>query len=142
MPEIQPYIADVFPEIVGRSSFPVHTVSARRTFWEKALLLHEETFRPVGKPVKLRLAHHYYDLWCLITKGVADEAVEDQSLFERIAAHRAIFFRWSWMDYSSLRPGFSPPGAAAGPSRWSGERTMSPCAGKCFSARPRASMKS
>ena len=26
-------------------------------------------------------------------------------LFDRVAAHREVFFNWSWMDYSTLRPG-------------------------------------
>jgi hypothetical protein len=69
------------------------------------MLLHEETYRPAGKVHRARLARHYYDLWCLITKGVAARAVASPGLFERVAAHREVFFNWSWMDYSTLRPG-------------------------------------
>ena len=79
--------------------------AARRTFWEKAMLVHEENFRPADKPRKVRLARHYYDLWCLINKGVAAQAMADSGLFQRVAAHREIFFRWSWVDYSTLRHG-------------------------------------
>lgn len=104
-PNIQPYLAEVFPQVLGPSVFPVRAVAARRTFWEKAMLLHEETYRPADKPRKARLARHYYDLWCLIRKGVGAEAVADSGLFERVAAHRAIFFRWSWMDYTTLARG-------------------------------------
>jgi hypothetical protein len=104
-PTIQPYLAEVFPDILGSSAFPVRVVAARRTFWEKAMLLHEETQRPPEKPRKARLARHYYDLWCLIRKGVGAEAVADTGLFERVAAHRQTFFRWPWMDYATLRRG-------------------------------------
>lgn len=104
-PEIQPYVATVFPEMPGSDPFRIRVVSARRTFWEKAMLLHEEKFRPEGKAMKTRLARHYYDLWCLIQKGVAAQAVADKGLFERIAAHREVFFRWAWMDYNTLRQG-------------------------------------
>ncbi|HUA68218.1 MAG TPA: nucleotidyl transferase AbiEii/AbiGii toxin family protein [Candidatus Saccharimonadales bacterium] len=48
---------------------------------------------------------HPYDLWCLINKGVATQAMADAGLFKRVAAHREIFFRWSWVDYNTLRPG-------------------------------------
>ena len=65
----------------------------RGTFWEKAMLLHEETYRPAGKPRKARLARHYYDLWCLIKREVADDAANDFGLFDRVAAHRTLFFR-------------------------------------------------
>jgi len=104
-PSIQPYLAEAFPEMLGPSAFTVRTVAARRTFWEKAMLLHEETYRPADKKRKARLARHYYDLWCLIQKEVAKQAVEDRGLFERVAQHRAVFFGQNWMDYETLCPG-------------------------------------
>jgi hypothetical protein len=51
------------------------------------------------------MSRHYYDLFSLIRRGVADEAVADQGLFERVAAHRAVFFRYAWMDYGTLQAG-------------------------------------
>lgn len=104
-PEIQPYLADVFPDLLGESRFPVRTVAARRTFWEKAMLLHEETYRPVGKLRGRFISRHYYDLYCMIGKGIADQAVADADLFKRTAAHREVYFRYTWMDYGTLRPG-------------------------------------
>ena len=74
---------------------PYQAVAPRRTFWEKAMLVHEESYRPAGKPRKGQLAHHYH-IWCLIKRGVADEAddaANDFGLFDRVAAHRAVFFR-------------------------------------------------
>jgi hypothetical protein len=109
---IQPYLADVFPQIFPSSSFSLRTVAARRTFWEKAMLLHEETYRPQDKPRRPRLSRHYYDLWCLISKGVADAAIADAALFGQVAHHRATYFRISWVDYATLRRGslrLTPP---------------------------------
>jgi predicted nucleotidyltransferase component of viral defense system len=109
---VMPYIADALPQAIAGAQFPVTALAAERTFWEKAMLLHEETFRPADKPRKERMARHYYDLWCLITRGVAEKAMADHALFERVAAHREIFFRLSWVDYSTLRPGtlrLTPP---------------------------------
>lgn len=103
-PEIQPYLAVVFPDLLGQSLFAVRTVAPERTFWEKAMLLHEETYRPAGKRRKAGLARHYYDLWCLITKGIAEKAMAASGLFDQVAQHRAIFFRQNWMDYNTLRP--------------------------------------
>lgn len=45
-PIIRPYLAEAFPDLMRDSAFSLQTVSARRTFWEKAMLLHEERFRP------------------------------------------------------------------------------------------------
>jgi hypothetical protein len=102
---IQPYLIECFPQMASDAPIRVQALAAERTFWEKALLLHEETFRPKDKPRKIRMARHYYDLWCLITRGVAEKAMQDRQLFERVAAHREIFFHWSWVDYSTLHPG-------------------------------------
>ncbi len=59
---IQPYLAEVFPQLAMGATFPARVLAAERTFWEKALLLHEETFRPADKPRKIRMARHYYDI--------------------------------------------------------------------------------
>jgi hypothetical protein len=102
---ITPYVAEALPHFVMDAQIPVRTLTAERTFWEKAMLLHEETFRPADKPRKPRMARHYYDLWCLTTQGVAERAVADHSLFDRVAEHREVFFRLSWVDYATIRPG-------------------------------------
>ena len=104
-PIIQPYVAEAFPDLLPDSAFAVRTVAAARTFWEKAMLLHEETFRPADRPRRARLSRHYYDLWCLIRKGVATQATTDPELFGRVARHRQIFFKISWVDYDTLRKG-------------------------------------
>lgn len=104
-PIIRPYLADVFPDVITDAAFPVRTVAPRRTFWEKAFLLHEETFRPRDKPRKRPLARHYYDVWRLITKGVAAQALGDAGLFDRVAEHRQIFFRQNWVDYTTFHRG-------------------------------------
>jgi hypothetical protein len=91
--------------VLDQAKVSFRTLAAERTFWEKALLLHEETFRPADKPRALRLARHYYDLWCLIGRGVAGKAGADEELFKRVAEHRQAFFPWSWVDYATMRRG-------------------------------------
>ncbi len=104
--EVHPYLFDAFPEILGPSHFPVRALVAERTFWEKAMLLHEETYRPAGKKRRtVRMARHYYDLWCLITRGIAEKAIDCGDIFSRTAKHREIYFKWSWMDYGTLQKG-------------------------------------
>ena len=104
-PAIQPYLAEALPEVVRPCAFSIHTVTPERTFWEKAMLLHEESYRTEGDGPKVRLARHYYDLWCLIRAGIAERAVVDVDLFARVAAHRAVFFRKQKAAQESLRPG-------------------------------------
>ena len=103
---IQSYIGDVFPGLFAEPEFSVRAVMPTRTFWEKAMLLHEETFRPEDKARrKAYLARHYYDLFKLIGAGVADTAVADLDLFHRIAGHRQVYFPYTWVDYATLTPG-------------------------------------
>ena len=109
---IQPYVLEHFPAFDPDGAFPVRVLAVERTFWEKACLLHEETFRPADKPRKLRMARHYYDFWCLLRAGVGERALANTALFQRVAEHREIFFRHSWVDYSTHKPGtfrLSPP---------------------------------
>ena len=82
---ILPYVIEYFPALDPTPAFTVRVLSAERTFWEKACLLHEETFRPAGKPRKLRMARHYYDLWCLLRAGVGEKALAQTALFQRVA---------------------------------------------------------
>ena len=103
---ISPYISDAFPDLLSEPGTEVQTVMPRRTFWEKAMLLHEETFRPeASKRRRNAMARHYYDLYRLIMAGIGDESVRDMDLFHRVAAHRQVFFRHTWVDYSTLNPG-------------------------------------
>lgn len=112
MKSIQPYVTECFPALDPDAAFPVRVLAAERTFWEKACLLHEETFRPADKPRKFRMARHYYDLWCLLEAGVGERALAQKALFQRVAEHRELFFRFSWVDYSTHKPGtfrLTPP---------------------------------
>ncbi|MBW9264947.1 MAG: nucleotidyl transferase AbiEii/AbiGii toxin family protein [Candidatus Thiodiazotropha sp. (ex. Lucinisca nassula)] len=103
--EITPYIREAFPELLAEPGSEVRAVRPERTFLEKAMLLHEETFRPKAKKKQRRsMARHYYDLYRMIQAGVGDESVRDLGLFHRIAMHRQVFFRYTWVDYSTLNP--------------------------------------
>ncbi len=103
--DIHPYLEDAFPDLLTQTHFSVRAVSPERTFWEKAMLLHEETFRPPEKKRQARMARHYYDLYRLINAGIGHKASGDLELFERIAAHRQVYFRYAWVDYDTLCPG-------------------------------------
>jgi hypothetical protein len=42
---IQPYAAEVFPSLFDEPICPVVAISAERTFWEKATILHQQVYR-------------------------------------------------------------------------------------------------
>jgi hypothetical protein len=105
MPGIEPYVIQAMKEIFESCQFTVPTVLPKRTFWEKAMLLHEETYRAATSLPKPRLARHYYDLSRLIQAGIGDEALADTDLFARVATHRSVFFRKQKEAQDSLRLG-------------------------------------
>ncbi len=98
-------MAEVFPQLFSEPETLVQALAPERTFWEKAMLLHEETCRPNNKPRRPRMARHYYDLYRLIESGVAARAACDMALFDQVLAHRRVFFSQSWVDYRALAPG-------------------------------------
>ncbi len=99
------FVAEEFPQLFQVSACTVRALMPERTFWEKVMLLHEETFRDPGKTRQPRLARHYYDVWRLIGAGVAAKASAELELFEAVASHRRVFFRHTWVDYDSLKKG-------------------------------------
>jgi hypothetical protein len=102
---IRSYLSEALPDAVEETPFEVSAVDPKRTFWEKAMLLHEEAHRTSGKELKGRLSRHYYDLTRLIQHGIADQALEDTELFDAIAAHRRVFFARNKAAHDSMRLG-------------------------------------
>ena len=104
-PTIRPYLAEALPGEFPASEIVLRTVAPERTFWEKAMLLHEETYCAGPDGPRPRLSRHYYDLWCLIGAGVAERAAADAGLFERVAEHRRLFFRRKRESQDTLQRG-------------------------------------
>jgi hypothetical protein len=100
-----PYVAELFPQGFKQASCDVKVLAAERTFWEKATILHSEFHRPVEKPAPIRLSRHYYDFYELIRKGVAQRAVEQIELLNRVAQHKSLFFKSSWAKYGEAVKG-------------------------------------
>lgn len=103
--QVTPILAEVFPQLVGTPTIAVRALRPERTFWEKALLLHEENFRPADKSRQPRMARHYYDAWCLIEAGIAAAAAADAELFAQVVSHRMVYFRYGWVDYDTMKRG-------------------------------------
>jgi len=104
--QIRPYAADAFPDaFTAADSCTVRVLDARRTFWEKATLLHAEFHRPQDKRAREGLSRHYYDLYQLSQSDIGRQALERQDLLRRVAAHKRLFFASAWADYETATPG-------------------------------------
>ena len=102
---VTPYVAEQFPQGFKAGSCPVKVLSAERTFWEKATILHAEFHRPTDKAMPERFSRHYCDFHELIRKGVAKSATAKLELLARVAEHKTLFFKSSWAKYGEAAKG-------------------------------------
>ncbi len=105
---VQPYLAD---EISGSNLFVpnVITIDAKRTFWDKIMILHglrrwhdnRGELRQQGH----RVSRHYYDIYKLIHSTVGQEGKKDFILALDCARHAQMFFNSADLDLIHARPG-------------------------------------
>ncbi|GHT59549.1 nucleotidyltransferase [Bacteroidia bacterium] len=101
--KLRSIIAENYPnERFADESFVVNTVSPKRTFLEKAFLLHEALQK--GRIHSLRMTRHLYDLHKLMDTDFAKDALSDMTLYKTIVEHRSIMTREKGVDYSTHRP--------------------------------------
>lgn len=102
---IRSFAGEEFPELVADSDVAVVALLAKRTFWEKATILHAEYHRPPEKPLPERYSRHYYDVAMLAQGAIRAEALADMTLLAQVAKHKAMFYPSGWAHYELARPG-------------------------------------
>jgi len=93
--------AEVMPQVFTKKSTEVRTVDAKRTFWEKATILHEVAHRT---SLPARYSRHYYDLYNLSISDVKKEAFNDVSLLKKVADFKSKFYRSNRARYDQATP--------------------------------------
>ena len=81
-----------------------------RTFWEKATILHAEYHQ--SSRMKPRVSRHYSDLAVLSGLPIAEIALSDAALRERVVKWKATFFASTGARYDLAVPGsfrLAPP---------------------------------
>lgn len=102
--KITSYAAEHFPEVFDVQSVAVATISAERTFWEKATILHAEFHRSNEKALPSRYARHYYDLSRMAGTTWEDKALSDLGLLEQVVRFKKKFYPMGWASYESATP--------------------------------------
>ncbi|MDP9175726.1 MAG: nucleotidyl transferase AbiEii/AbiGii toxin family protein [Planctomycetota bacterium] len=102
---VTPYAAEDFPGVFRTPSCRLKVLSAERTFWEKATVLHTWYHAPEDKAFRDRQSRHYYDVARLYEKGIGKEAMKNIDLLLKVAQHKEVFFASSWAKYREARPG-------------------------------------
>lgn len=113
--EICSMIAENLPNAsYSDKPFGLTVVSSKRTFLEKACLLHEEFTQSTREVRSHRMTRHIYDLERMMDTDVAKEALQDKELYKAVIEHRKKFIGLKGFDYSGLLPqniSFIPPEA-------------------------------
>lgn len=86
---IMPYLALEFPSELPDAEVTVSTLSAERTFWEKATILHALHH---GSKMRPEMSRHFYDIVMMAAKGVDDAALADPDLLTQVVAHKSQLF--------------------------------------------------
>lgn len=101
---VRSYVADAFPEL-DMKPFPVPTILAERTFWEKVTILHQEHYRPEHLIVPLRYSRHYYDLFMMSKSAFSQTALKRKDLLTAVVEFKKKFYPRGWARYDLAVPG-------------------------------------
>jgi hypothetical protein len=117
---ISPLITDILPSAELDWQCEVVALELERSFWEKATILHAEYHRPAERPTPDRFSRHYADTAALALHPIADVALKDHALRDRVVAWKGQFFGSAWARYDLAAPGtfrLVPPSSRLGALR-------------------------
>lgn len=103
--KISSFAAQKFPQIFEQPKCSVNTIVAKRTFWEKATILHHEANRPFESAMPIRYSRHYYDLAMMAQNHVKDEALVDLNLLQNVVDFKQKFYPRIWAKFEEAIPG-------------------------------------
>jgi Nucleotidyl transferase AbiEii toxin, Type IV TA system len=97
---LQSFIGQNFSQLsFADTPFDILCVNPQRTFIEKILLLHEEFLKPTDKIKSNRMSRHLYDIHRIMDTEFGGAAVNNNSLFQTIVAHRQKYTPIRGIDY-------------------------------------------
>lgn len=78
-------------------------MESRKTFLEKAFLLHEKFLNANPDKIKIeRLSRHLYDLVKIMDTKAGQEALKDPEFYVTLVEHRKNYIRLSGVKYDTL----------------------------------------
>ncbi|MDW7670491.1 MAG: nucleotidyl transferase AbiEii/AbiGii toxin family protein [Bacillota bacterium] len=100
---VESYAASYKPDLFEKKHTEIRMVSAARTFWEKATILHQEANRSKTK-MPARYSRHYYDLYMMAQTPVKHEAMNDLALLLKVVHFKQKFYACAWAQYEHATP--------------------------------------
>jgi hypothetical protein len=101
---IRSFAAEEFPNVVTDGDVTVVALLAKRTFWEKATILHAEYHRPSEKLLPERYSRHYYDVAMMAEGPIRAEALSDMDMLAQVVTHKETFYPAAWARYDLAHP--------------------------------------
>lgn len=101
---IKSFVAEHYPNFFNKPDFKVLTTQAKRTFWEKIVILHKEANRTKSKTPH-RYSRHYYDVYKMIQSSIKDEALNDLDLLKDVVDFNVKFYPTSWARFEAAKQG-------------------------------------
>jgi hypothetical protein len=102
--EVSPDMAPYFPDVLFPSA-RAHVLSAVRTFWEKATLIHAACRREEREREPERLARHWYDLSMLAGGDIGGQALASWRILEDVVRVKKAFFYAPYARYDECLEG-------------------------------------
>jgi predicted nucleotidyltransferase component of viral defense system len=103
--QVIPFVAEAFPQLFTDASAPVKVVSASRTFWEKATILHKWYHFEATKRFTAGLSRHYYDVVQLYRMGIGQAALSDLDMLRRVSLFQTQLFPDKKARFEEAVPG-------------------------------------
>lgn len=98
------FIAKYYSGFFNTPEFNVLTTQAKRTFWEKIVILHKEAHRRNGKTPN-RYSRHYYDVYKMIQSNIKDQALNDLELLKDVVDFNIKFYPTNWANFEDAKIG-------------------------------------
>jgi len=92
------------PDIFEKSICKINAIVAKRIFWEKATILHQESNRVKEKVLLPRYSRHYYDMTIMAQSTVKQEALDDLELLEQVIDFKNKFYPANWAKFDEAKP--------------------------------------
>ncbi len=102
---IHPLITSLNLKIYQNMDTVIKTVCPERTFWEKVLILNQESHRPMEKKMLPRYSRHYYDVYKISLSKYKEKAYANLELLKKVREFKKKFYPVSWAKYDTAIPG-------------------------------------
>lgn len=102
---VSPFVAKIMPDQFVSAGSTVRVIDARRSFWEKVTILHENAHRPRDNRMPTGYSRHYSDAVAMSQRTeLLEGCLADFQLLDAVIAHKQRFYHRGWAGLDTARP--------------------------------------